>query len=246
MIGEVKAMIARRTRFHATMLLDTLPMYRRSSSPPNPCSNLPALRSRPKLLLTTCASIILWVSIAQGQEHGSANQTVRAIIETSEGNIHISLFAEKAPITVKNFLHYVDSGCYKDSQFFRTVRLDNQPDSKIKIEVIQASANRDHRKRFQKPIPLERTNKTGLTHEDGALSMARSKPDSGTHHFFICIGDQPSLDFGGKRNPDGQGFAVFGKVTKGMDIVKKIQAGKDTKQQLKEPVKIKNIRRLKS
>ena len=179
------------------------------------------------------------------QKDSPSTKYVEAVIETTKGNIRIRLFAQKAPTTVKNFLHYVDSGCYEGAQFFRTVRMDNQPDSKIKIEVIQASANRKHREKFKKAIPLERTKKTGLAHVDGVLSMGRAKPDSATHHFFICIGDQPELDFGGKRNPDGQGFAAFGIVTKGMDVVKKIQAGKDTNQQLNEPVKIKNIRRLK-
>jgi peptidyl-prolyl cis-trans isomerase A (cyclophilin A) len=73
--------------------------------------------------------------------------------------------------------------------------------------------------------------------------MARDGPDTATGDFFICIGDQPELDFGGKRNPDGQGFAAFGRVVKGMDVVKKIQAAPAQEQKLTPPVKIKTIRR---
>ena len=93
-------------------------------------------------------------------------------------------------------------------------------------------------------IPLERTRDTGLKHVDGTISMARFTPDSAQHSFFICIGDQPELDFGGKRNPDGQGFAAFGKVTKGMDIVRKIQMSPADGQTLKPPIRIQRIIRL--
>jgi peptidyl-prolyl cis-trans isomerase A (cyclophilin A) len=73
-------------------------------------------------------------------------------------------------------------------------------------------------------IPLERTNVTGLKHLDGTVSMGRSTPDTATDGFFICIGDQPELDFGGHRNADSQGFGAFGRVVAGMDVVKSIQA----------------------
>jgi peptidyl-prolyl cis-trans isomerase A (cyclophilin A) len=74
--------------------------------------------------------------------------------------------------------------------------------------------------------------------------MARDGPDTATSDFFICIGDQPELDFGGKRNPDGQGFAAFGRVVKGMDVVKKIQGAEADGQTLKPPVKIVKVKRL--
>jgi len=90
-------------------------------------------------------------------------------------------------------------------------------------------------------ITLERTRETGLKHEHGSLSMARDTPDSATSSFFICIGNQPELDFSGKRNPDGQGFAVFGKVIKGMQVVKKIQAQAKKNQYLLTPVLKKTI-----
>jgi peptidyl-prolyl cis-trans isomerase A (cyclophilin A) len=90
-------------------------------------------------------------------------------------------------------------------------------------------------------VPLERTSVTGLRHLDGTLSMARDGPDTATSDFFICIGDQPSLDFGGKRNPDGQGFAAFGHVVGGMDVVRRIQAAPADGQSLTPPVRIRSI-----
>jgi peptidyl-prolyl cis-trans isomerase A (cyclophilin A) len=73
-------------------------------------------------------------------------------------------------------------------------------------------------------VPLERTSATGLKHVDGVVSMARNGPDTATGSFSIVVGDQPEMDFGGKRNPDGQGFAVYGRVVKGMDVVHAIHA----------------------
>ena len=151
---------------------------------------------------------------------------VAIVIQTEKGDIEAVLDEKKAPITVANFLRYVDVGHYNGGQFHRTVRskFDNQPQNPIKIDVVQASIRVDARKSAFPPILIERTSKTGLRHIDGALSMARDvNPDSATSDFFICIGPQPELDYGGKRNPDGQGFAVFGRVTNGMDVVHKIQ-----------------------
>ena len=142
-------------------------------------------------------------------------------MKTQLGNITVELYPDKAPVTVVNFLRYVDGHLYDSSSFFRAVTLNNQPDNIVKIEVIQGG-NVDSLKEFP-PIPMETTEQTGMHHLDGTISMARGKPNSATSSFFICINDQPSLDFGGKRNPDGQGFAAFGKVTRGMDVVKKIQ-----------------------
>jgi len=92
-------------------------------------------------------------------------------------------------------------------------------------------------------IPLERTPVTGLRHLDGVISMARDGPDTATSDFFLCIGDQPSLDFGGRRNPDGQGFAAFGRVVTGLDVVRRIQSAPASGQSLTPPVPILRIRR---
>ena len=150
----------------------------------------------------------------------------RVSIETEAGVIEAVLDDQKAPITVANFLKYVGTGQYDGAEFFRTVRTrpDNQPKVSVKIDVIQAQVNPAFRGKSFGPIPLERTRDTGLKHLDGSLSMPRNTPDSATSGFSICIGDQPEMDFGGRRNYDGQGFAVFGRVTSGMETVRKIHA----------------------
>src|SRR5438132_12903893 len=94
------------------------------------------------------------------------------------------------------------------------------------------------------PIRLERTRDTGLRHKDGTISMARDGPDTATADFFLCLGDQPELDFGGKRNPDGQGFAAFGQVVRGIDVVRKIQQAPSDGQKLTPPVRIQRVRRV--
>ncbi len=143
---------------------------------------------------------------------------------TTAGNIRFELYPDKAPATVANFLEYIEGGHFKGGSFYRVVRMDNQEQNDIKIEVIQGGlAGVEEAVSFD-PIVLERTSETGLKHRHGTLSMARSDPDSGTSEFFICINDQPSLDFGGQRNPDGQGFAAFGRVLDGMDVVMRIQS----------------------
>jgi peptidyl-prolyl cis-trans isomerase A (cyclophilin A) len=115
----------------------------------------------------------------------------------------------------------------------------NQQDNPVKIEVIQAGVSAAHADDGFPPIPLERTSVTGLQHTDGTISMARGQPDSATSGWFICINDQPALDFGGARNPDGQGFAAFGRVVQGMDVVRKIQQAPNAEaQRLTPPIRI--------
>jgi peptidyl-prolyl cis-trans isomerase A (cyclophilin A) len=170
---------------------------------------------------------------------------VRIEIETSLGKIEAELDSVHAPVSVRNFLAYVDSGLYANGQFHRTVRADNQPNNPVKITVIQAGQDPARRAEHFPAIELERTSVTGLHHLDGTLSMARSGPNTATSDFFICIGPQPELDFGGKRNADGQGFAVFGRVTSGMDVVRAINAAPaDANQRLTPPITITRIRRV--
>jgi peptidyl-prolyl cis-trans isomerase A (cyclophilin A) len=171
----------------------------------------------------------------------SKKDPVRVLIQTELGDIQVVLEPGKAPITTANFLKYVDAKYYDGGAFHRTVKPDNQPDNKILIEVIQAGINPKKEKDQFPPIKLERTKRTKIVHKDGTISMARDGPDTATADFFICIGDQPALDFGGQRNPDGQGFAAFGRVVKGMDIVKKIQAAPAEGQRLAPNVKILRI-----
>ncbi|MGI8855564.1 MAG: peptidylprolyl isomerase [Thermomicrobiales bacterium] len=168
---------------------------------------------------------------------------VRVLIESAQGAIEVDIDAARAPGTAANFLRYVDGGYYDGGQFHRTVTMANQPDNDVRIEVIQAGINPSRAEERFAPIPLERTNATGLAHRDGVISMARSTPDSAVSDFFICIGDQPSLDFGGARNPDGQGFAAFGRVIRGMEVVRAIQTDPAEGQKLAPPVRIVSVRR---
>jgi peptidyl-prolyl cis-trans isomerase A (cyclophilin A) len=177
----------------------------------------------------------------------SANQNPKVFISTELGDIIVELYADKAPVTTANFLHYVNSEKFNGvACFYRVVRLDNQPNNPVKIEVIQGGFATDSliEKKQLQPIKHESTKETGILHKDGTISMARLEPGTASSEFFICIGNQPELDFGGKRNPDGQGFAAFGKVIEGMDVVKKIQQLEDHEQYLKKPVFIIEILRL--
>lgn len=152
-------------------------------------------------------------------------QPVTVVFETTMGEIVIEVNVARAPLTSANFLRYVDEGWYDEGRFHRTVRPDTETNATHPIQVIQAGRKRGPGPGWP-PVALERTRDTGLLHADGAVSMARvaGRPDSAGSDFFIAIGAQPSLDFGGARNTDGQGFAVFGRVVGGMDVVKKIQA----------------------
>ena len=165
-------------------------------------------------------------------------------IQTELGEIIVELDTEHAPITAANFLRYVDDKRYDGATFYRVVRMDNQPDNDVKIEVIQGGLGMGEHPKKLPPIKQETTNITGLHHKDGTISMARLAPESAASEFFICINDQPELDFGGKRNPDGQGFAAFGQVTRGMDVVRKIQQMQTDKQALLKPVVIQSVRRV--
>jgi peptidyl-prolyl cis-trans isomerase A (cyclophilin A) len=165
------------------------------------------------------------------------------IIKTELGDITVELFSEKAPLTVANFMHYVDASLYDSSCFYRVVRSDNQPKDSVKIAVIQGGRWMKEDSAFS-PVMLETTEITGIRHKNGVISMARSSPDSATSEFFICIGNQPELDFGGKRNKDGKGFAAFGKVINGFDVINKIHGIKAPDQYLENNILINKIIRL--
>lgn len=171
-----------------------------------------------------------------------SQSTVKCVIATEKGKIIIELYPEKAPETVTNFMRYVDNSKYDNTSFFRVCTPENESKREIKIEVIQGG-DVEPIKQYE-PIKIETTKHTGLTHENGTLSMARDTPNSATSGFFICINKQPELDFGGKRNTDGYGFAAFGKVTRGMRVVRNIQKLENEKQMLIKPVTINYIRRL--
>ena len=173
-----------------------------------------------RLVCAILAAAVTAVSPLAGQP--AANVIV--VFETGKGNIEIEVDAAHAPLTAANFLKYVDGGFYDGGTINRAVRPDNTVRRDVEIQVIQFQIARARQRDQFPPVPLERTNVTGLKHIDGAVSMARSGPDTARGSFSIVIGDQPEMNFGGKRNADGQGFAVFGRVVKGMDVVKAIQA----------------------
>ncbi len=178
--------------------------------------------------------------------HAAAAQQLPLVrIATTLGNIDVEIDTIHAPVTSANFLRYVDHGMYAGGRFHRTVTLnpDNQPNKTIKIEVIQAGLDSSRFHDFA-PISLERTSVTGLRHRDGVISMARDGPNTATSDFFLCVGDQPELDVGGRRNPDGQGFAAFGRVVSGMDVVRKIHRSAVKEQALSPPIEISSVQRL--
>jgi len=165
------------------------------------------------------------------------------LIKTGIGDIVVELFDKQAPVTVANFLAYVDQGLFKGASFYRVVRLDNQPRSSVKIEVIQGGLGAGGGKALP-PILHETTDRTGIRHRDGTVSMPRDKPGTASSEFFICVNDQPELDFMGLRNPDGRGFAAFGRVVQGMDVVRSIQRLKDKDQMLETSVPILSVLRI--
>ncbi len=193
-------------------------------------------------VLGTALTLALVAAVAASALAQNADY-VRVVIATELGDIEIDVDAARAPGTAANFLRYVDAGHYDGGQFHRTVTMQNQPDNDVKIEVIQASVNADHADDGFGPIPLERTTDTGLAHLGGVISMARGTPDSATSSFFFCIGDQPTLDFGGARNADGQGFAAFGRIISGGDVVRNIQGQPAGAQRLDPPIRITSVHR---
>ena len=165
---------------------------------------------------------------------------VDVAIQTSAGTIVVRLDPARAPNTTKNFLHYVDTGTYNGATFYRSVSKAHEPQSNI--EVIQGGLNPQGSDPMIHPIALEPTSKTGLHNVDGTIAMARtSDPNSATTEFFIDIGNDAFLDSGG---PTGPGYAAFGKVTRGMDVVRKIQRANANGEMLSPPIRIVKISRL--
>jgi peptidyl-prolyl cis-trans isomerase A (cyclophilin A) len=177
--------------------------------------------------------------------------TVRITMTTSQGNIEIDLYMNKAPVTAGNFLQLVDGEHLDGGSFYRVVTYEND-NGNPKIEVIQGGLGDERESPFA-PIDHETTEQTGILHKDGVISMARGDVGTASSEFFICLGDQPGLDYGDVRNPDEQGFATFGQVVSGMDVVRKInQSPADAPSEseytrgqiLTEPVEIISVRRI--
>lgn len=144
-------------------------------------------------------------------------------IVTTEGDIEVELYASKAPKTVAAFLQNINDNTYNKANFYRVI-LQQGLTAQMNQGIVQGGIHYANASIVskQKGIAHEATNVTGLTHDDGTISMARTTVGSATTEFFICIGNQSQYDFGYDGTPDKQGYAAFGKVIKGMDVVKAI------------------------
>lgn len=186
-----------------------------------------------------CVTLVVLTACGRGETITHVN------LQTELGDIEIEVYADRAPISAANFLYYVDNQLYDGEGFYRAVRPETDPRGQG-MELIQGG--RLAMTSDTASIAHETTQMTGLSHTNGAVSIARDEPGTGSAaYFFISIGDNTSLDYAGSRNPDGQGYAVFGEVIKGMDVVRAIQmretaaASDDTQTQgqfLTAPVKI--------
>ena len=166
----------------------------------------------------------IMVLVSAASQTPTPQQNAIVVFDTEKGAMEMEVDSVHAPATAANFLKYVDAGFYDGGTVNRSVRPDNTVRHDVEIQVIQFQIDVARRREQFPPIPIERTSATGLRHVDGVLSMARSGPDTATASFSIVIGDQPEMDFGGRRNADGQGFAAFGRVIRGMEVVRAIQA----------------------
>lgn len=180
--------------------------------------------------LTMLVSLLSLGSFGLPASAAAPSSDVRVKIVTQKGDIVVALDSKRAPKTVANFLRYVEAKFYDGGTFFRAV-----PGF-----VIQGG-NQPRERPGDQPIPLEGPASTGILNKDGAISMARtSDPNSATSEFFICDGDQPALD-GSKTAP---GYAAFGHVVSGIDVVRAIAHAPAQDEHLLEPVKIVKILRL--
>lgn len=186
---------------------------------------------------------ILLISLWLGSCGGSQSKYPTVEIQTRLGDIVVEIYNDKAPISGNEFLAYVDSGFYENSSFYRVLNHENQPSYSPKSELIQGGIWKSNpRKAAQLAgIPHETTKQTGIQHTDGTVSLARIQPGTANTEFFICIGDQPGFDYGGENNPDGQGYAAFGRVIEGMDVVRQIYQRREYDQAFDPPVPIFNI-----
>lgn len=166
--------------------------------------------------MNTILSLILWSIISVANADGG---TVRVTMATSQGDLEIDLYMDKAPLTAGNFLKLAEGEHLDGGSFYRVVTYEND-NGNPKIEVIQGG--RGEEESPFAPIDHESTQQTGILHKDGVISMARGDVGTASSEFFICLGDQPGLDHGNVRNPDEQGFAAFGQVVSGMDVVRRI------------------------
>jgi peptidyl-prolyl cis-trans isomerase A (cyclophilin A) len=189
-------------------------------------------------------SFAVLASACGGNEGEKPGVNPRVQLRTELGDIVVEVEADRAPLTAANFLRYVDEKRYASASFYRVVTPVNQPLDSVRIEVIQGGLGFSESEQRLPAIPHETTEVSGIRHLDGVISMARLEPGTADAEFFICVGDQPELDYGGGRNPDGQGFAAFGRVVAGMDVVRAIQRQPEREQMLEKPVAIQEVARV--
>ena len=189
--------------------------------------------------------VVILVASMSGCRASSNPDVPHVVIRTPAGDIEVEVYLRKAPRTAGAFLSYVDSGYYRNASFYRVLNAENQPTGAGDSKLIQGGIwKTDHARAVRVPgVPHETTSQTHLLHTDGTISLARGAPGTGTTEFFICIGDQPGFDFGGENNPDGQGYAAFGKVVKGMDVVRSIYESPENDQSFTPAIPILNITR---
>jgi peptidyl-prolyl cis-trans isomerase A (cyclophilin A) len=163
------------------------------------------------------------------------------LIDTNYGEIEAELYPKKAPKTVAAFLSYVDSGFYKNTTFYRVLKNEDMS-LETNYGIIQGGIW--PLEKNLKGLEHESTRLTGLSHTNGTLSLARTAIGTATTEFFICIGDETVFDAGNKGAYDTLGFAAFGRVVKGMDIVRQIQAQKNNGEDFDTKIIINNIEKL--
>lgn len=173
----------------------------------------------------------------------------KVVISTAQGDITVELFVDKAPITAKNYLKYVDRKLYDGATFYRASKPPGQAANDY--GTVQGGLQNDPKKVLP-PIAHESTLKTGILHKDGVISMGRHAPGTAQADWFICVGDMSYLD-ADPKDPKNPGFAAFGHVVSGMDVVQKILGmptdpnrgeGAMKGEMLVKPVKIVSIRRV--
>lgn len=161
------------------------------------------------------------------------------------GDIEIALYPDKAPKTVSAFLSNIEAGLYDKASFYRVLKNENVPEE-YNTGLIQGGIYNTNPSRAQalKGIEHESPRQTGLSHTNGTVSMARLEAGSATSEFFICIGDQKQFDSSSRGNNDGLGYAAFGRVVEGMDVVSKIQNRKSKGDSFLEDLRINKIKKL--
>ena len=195
--------------------------------------------------LTAIALPVLALAVAPWRAI-AAGTCVSTRAETEAGAFVIEVDTAVAPVIVANYLAYVDGHLLDGASVNRVVTLANQTSETVhRIEVLQWGMNLpDGRGPPFPSIAHETTRGTGLKHLDGTVSMSRAATGSAASKFFVCVGDQPELDFGGRRNPNGQGFAAFGRVICGQDVVRALHARGEAQQYLARRVVIRSVRRV--